>query len=138
MVWSVRYRQHMWLGAASLLVIAATLLYQSFGDALIGAVAGAATPSRTATELRLSVREFAFDPGTLRLSAGQSATLHFVNAGRIQHILVIPAADVRLPVDAGQSDSVEVGFTRPGTYTFSCEIPDHRDVGMTGRIIVSP
>jgi uncharacterized cupredoxin-like copper-binding protein len=27
-------------------------------------------------------------------------------------------------------------FTKPGTFEFACLIPDHRDYGMTGRVIV--
>jgi uncharacterized cupredoxin-like copper-binding protein len=146
MPWTLRYRQHLWVGSISAVVIAATLTVQALSDSAAkvttATTAAIATTSMASqgeppVELQLTVREFNFEPANLRLAAGRHATLHFANAGRIQHILVIPEAGVRLPVAPGQSDSADVAFDRPGTYGFSCEIPDHRDVGMLGKVIVT-
>jgi uncharacterized cupredoxin-like copper-binding protein len=146
MLWTLRYRQHLWVGSISAVVIAATLAVQALSDsaakvstttnAAIGTTASISQVEQP-VELQLTVREWSFDPPTLRLAAGRHTTLHFANAGRIQHILVIPEAGVRLPMAAGQSDSADVFFDRPGTYSFSCEIPDHKDVGMLGKVVVS-
>jgi plastocyanin len=147
MPWTLRYRQHLWVGSISAVVIAATLAVQAMSDS--AALVRGATSATIATssmapqgdppvDLQLTVREWTFEPVNLRLPAGRQATLHFANAGRLQHILVIPEAGVRLPVAPGQSDFADVAFDRPGTYTFSCEILDHKDLGMFGKVVVTP
>jgi plastocyanin len=147
MPWTLRYRQHLWVGSISAVVIAATLAVQAMSGSAIRltpatttAIDTSATASQAAeppVELQLTVREWNFGPANLRLSAGRHATLRFANAGQLQHILVIPEAGVRLPVAPGQSDVADVSFDKPGTYAFSCEIPDHKDLGMVGKVVVS-
>jgi uncharacterized cupredoxin-like copper-binding protein len=146
MPWTLRYRQHLWVGSMTAAVIAATLGVQALSDSAArvttAATAAIATTSIASqvdppVELQLTAREWSFESGNLRVAAGRHATLRFANAGRLQHILVIPEAGVRLPVAPGQSEFADVAFDRPGTYGFSCEIPDHRDVGMVGKVIVT-
>ncbi len=80
--------------------------------------------------------EFKFDPATINAAPGQTINLTVRNAGSIQHTWVLPAANVKLTIDPGQS--VTKTFTAPaaGTYVIECDIPGHKEAGMVGQLIV--
>ncbi len=78
-----------------------------------------------------------FDTDTLDSQAG-SVTIDFDNPASIQHDVVIAkGSDV-----IAKSDLVSDGTTsvsadlQPGTYTFYCDVPGHREAGMEGSLTV--
>ena len=96
-------------------------------------------------EVRLS--SFDFDPGTLRLPAGQPVVLRLVNTGRGGHNFAAPqffaaAASVAGPVRRGAVEvpsrqTVEVRLVpRRGSYRLRCTHTLHSTLGMNGRILV--
>lgn len=71
-----------------------------------------------------------------RLSAG-STTVELVNEGDLQHTVTIEELDDETVVDAAGGETVTGDVElEPGTYTYYCEVPGHRDAGMEGTLEV--
>ena len=90
---------------------------------------GAAEPQ----EVSVSAMEFAFEPGSLSVTAGSPVTVTLENAGQAPHDFVIDGFDFGLLTDPGDSNSDTETF-EAGTYTFYCSIPGHREAGMEGTL----
>jgi plastocyanin len=101
--------------------------------ALIGA--GVAYAQAAAT---VGMVDYAFQPATLTVAPG-SVTFDLRNDGRFPHNMQIEGmAEPLLATDltAGQSGSATVTLV-PGTYTFWCPVPGHRERGMEGTLVVA-
>lgn len=59
------------------------------------------------------------------------------NQGEVRHTWTIEGmeSDVMLDANSGQTDSGTVDL-EPGTYTFYCDVPGHREAGMEGTLTV--
>ncbi len=86
--------------------------------------------------------ELAADPGgalsydktSLEASAGE-ATIVLTNDSSVEHDVRIEELDVGTDVITEGTDSVTVTL-EPGTYTFFCSVPGHREAGMEGTLTV--
>lgn len=110
-------------------------------------------------EVKLTATEFSFTPKDVTLTAGQPVHLTVVNAGKVSHDIKssIPISDLKyirasndtseqqanaakgiLDVDFDAGTTAEVTFTptKAGTYTFFCDVPGHKEAGMTGSFVV--
>ncbi len=77
-----------------------------------------------------------FSPGDLEVAEGE-VTLAIANQDAFEHDFTIDELDVQLVM--GANETVEGTFEAiPGTYTFYCSIPGHREAGMEGTITVLP
>ncbi len=83
--------------------------------------------------------QLAFVQKTLTAPAG-SDTFVLTNDAPVPHNLAIEGNGV----EAGPSDTIQGGGTaeltvdlQPGTYTFYCEVPGHREAGMEGTLTVN-
>lgn len=82
---------------------------------------------------------FAFDQNQLNTSAG-SVTINFDNPASISHDVVVENQQGN---EVGKTDLVSQGETsttvdlQPGTYTFFCDVPGHREGGMEGTLTVN-
>lgn len=97
-----------------------------------------------------------FDPGTLKVKAGETVRFLVVNQGRLEHELVIGTADelkthaeqmqampdmahddpsmIRLA--PGQRGGIVWQFDKAGAVSYACLIPGHMEAGMVGRVDV--
>ncbi len=79
-----------------------------------------------------------FDKSSLSASAGK-VTVDFTNSSSVPHNLTIAASGGQVvgatPTFQGGSKSLSVTL-KPGTYTFYCSVPGHRQAGMQGTLIV--
>jgi len=88
-------------------------------------------------EVRIVSTEFKYAPSTVRIAAGRAVTLILDNSGaETEHGLFVPALGFRLQVKAGGIARRNIVFEKPGEYEFTCDLPGHRDAGMTGTLIV--
>lgn len=91
----------------------------------------------TTLNLEASATALAYDTTKLSAKAGK-VTIDFKNPSPIPHNVVIEENGKELagfePVAEGEeSESAEL---KPGTYTFFCSVPGHRQAGMEGTLTV--
>jgi plastocyanin len=81
----------------------------------------------------------AFDQDTVNAQAG-TVTVNFDNPSAVPHDVVI---EDESGTEIGKTDLVDGGVTstsvelQPGTYTFFCDVPGHREGGMEGTLTVN-
>jgi uncharacterized cupredoxin-like copper-binding protein len=68
-------------------------------------------------------------------------TIEFMNASPVEHNLTIEEASKKVvgatPTFVGGKRSLTLKLA-PGTYTFFCSVPGHRQAGMEGKLKVVP
>jgi plastocyanin len=79
-----------------------------------------------------------FDRADLRARVGETVALRLANTDTQVHSFDIDAFDVHVPIPTGTPALALFRPTTPGTYTFYCHIPGHREAGMVGTLIVEP
>lgn len=88
-------------------------------------------------EIVVSGSEFKFSPASISLTKGETAKITFKNTGSLSHNLVIGEfRTATKTIGAGQEDSITVTAGKTGTYTFYCEVGNHRQQGMKGKVEV--
>ncbi|MDR7466780.1 MAG: cupredoxin domain-containing protein [Armatimonadota bacterium] len=98
----------------------------------------AATPIAGADREIVSLVDFGFRPGQIRVRAGGPVNLELVNEGRVRHDLTIPALGFRAVVGPGQRVTAGLAGAQAGDYEVYCSVPGHREAGMVGRLVVIP
>lgn len=98
--------------------------------------AAASGPGGT-VQLAADPTDLAYDAQTLTSKPGK-VTIDFTNPAPLEHDVAIEAdgkelADSELIAESETSVSAELA---PGTYTFYCTVPGHREAGMEGTLTV--
>ncbi|HEY4689135.1 MAG TPA: cupredoxin domain-containing protein [Anaerolineae bacterium] len=109
--------------------------------ALSGCNGGSAgTPASKAFSVEAT--EFAFSPNAFTAKVGDEITFNITNKGTIEHNFVLfdPSGKEigRAAIAIGQSTSVKIKPAAAGEYLIECDIPGHKDAGMTAKLTVSP
>jgi len=91
----------------------------------------------TTLQIEASETELAYNTTELSAKAGK-VTIDFKNPAALEHNVVIEQEGKELagfePIAEGEeSESAEL---KPGTYTFYCSVPGHREAGMEGTLAV--
>lgn len=130
-------------------------VFPVFLAVLLSACAG----GQSVSKVTVTMSEFAFEPASITVTAGQPVEITLVNEGAIEHdfaIEVIPAKDVstegsmsghdssdqhaefdlHTATGSGETSVLRFTPTQPGTYKIICSVPGHLDAGMTGELIV--
>jgi plastocyanin len=98
---------------------------------------GGGAEATTTLQLAASPTELAFDKESLTAKAGK-VTIDFTNPSPIPHNVVIEQNGKELsgfePIAEGKES--ETAELKPGTYTFFCSVPGHREAGMEGTLTV--
>jgi nitrite reductase (NO-forming) len=81
---------------------------------------------------------FAFDRTELRAKVGETVALRLENQDTNAHSFDIDQFTVHTLLPAGATSLALFTASTPGTYTFYCSIPGHREAGMVGTLIVEP
>lgn len=91
----------------------------------------------TTLQLEASETALAFDTTQLSAKAGK-VTIDFTNPSALEHNVVIEQNGKELagfePIAKGEES--ETANLQPGTYTFFCSVPGHREAGMEGTLTV--
>lgn len=127
---------------------------------LLAGCAGAGASQAAATEITVEATDFAYNPVSVTVPAGQPVTLTLNNTGAVEHDFVVdkinvsdvqasdtgPAAhhqmgdapEYDLHFFARAGDTAVLNFTalEPGTYEIFCSIEGHKEAGMIGQLIV--
>ena len=88
--------------------------------------------------IAVTATEFTFDPAVVTLKAGQTVTIHFTNAGTMEHTLTIP--DFHLSTGGIlPGHSRDLTFTAPaaaGSHKALCAMGGHEQLGMVASVVV--
>jgi uncharacterized cupredoxin-like copper-binding protein len=110
-------------------------------------------PSRT---VEVDMSEMKYAPSSIEVKRGEQIRFVIRNVGKEDHEFLLATTKENLKhaeemkkhphmehdepnaVRLAPQKSAEIlwRFTKAGTFEYSCLIPDHRDYGMTGRVIV--
>jgi plastocyanin len=102
-----------------------------------GATAGVSAEALAQLPALMSARD-TFDRAELRTKVGETVALRLENSDTETHYFDIDAFDVHVPMPAGRPALALFTPTAAGSYTFYCHVPDHREAGMVGTLIVEP
>jgi plastocyanin len=110
--------------------------------ATTGSPAPASSPAAGATtKLKLAANpagQLAYNTKQLSAKAG-TVTIEMTNMSPIEHDVAVSEGSKivgQTPIFSGGSKSVTLKL-KPGTYTFFCTVPGHRQAGMEGTLSVS-
>ncbi len=132
-----------------------------FGLLLFLLLVGCSTNSQPGAAITVNVGEFAYDPATITVSAGQAVILTIKNNGAVEHDFVVEKInasdiqgnmeshdghmandmgqmnyDLHVSIAPGESAVLKFTPTEAGTYEFFCTVAGHKEAGMTGALTV--
>jgi plastocyanin len=106
--------------------------------ALVTTACQSASGSKT-VNVTLMTTEFKFSPDTINAKVGDRVQVTLDNTkGTLKHNIKQADLNIDAAVEAGQKTTFEFTATKAGTFDFVCDVPGHKDAGMTGKIIVQP
>ena len=136
-----------WRPAALGLLAAMSLLMAACGGSDTGTPAAskaASTPapntSGSAGGLSLAPKgdQLMFDTSNLNAKAGK-VTINFTNDSSLTHDVVLTNSSNKILGQTPEFDGGTKSFSatlKPGTYTYYCSVPGHREAGMQGTLTV--
>ena len=125
-------------------MISKSVIARAFGGlalslALAACSSGTATPAGGVSLNVAGSDSFKFEPAALTAKVGQVVTVNLQNKGNLDHSFVIDELNVKLEtVKAGTTQGVTFTPGTAGTYMFYCDVPGHKEAGMTGTLTVGP
>jgi plastocyanin len=128
-------------GTASAL-LAAVVLAGCGGGGGSGAAGGKAVTLKPGQPLRVSAREYGFDPKGVTIEArgrNVSVPIALHNSGVLGHDLIVERGGKQVggtTVITGGNDASATVKLQPGSYTFFCDVGDHAQLGMKGTLTV--
>lgn len=113
-------------------------------------------PRKPARTIEIAMSEMAFEPYRIEVKRGEQIRFVLRNVGTEDHEFLLATTKENLKhaelmkkyprMEHDEPNGVRVApkktaeilwkFTKAGTFEYSCLIPDHREYGMTGRVIV--
>ncbi len=112
-------------------VLAAIVAFRS-GDSADAAVEGGSTENQVAS---FSLSEFAIE-GSTEIGSGP-AQFEVTNEGSVVHNLALEGGTATSDLNAGESETLDVGVLAPGSYVVFCSIAGHREAGMEATLTVT-
>jgi plastocyanin len=79
-----------------------------------------------------------FEQAELRARVGQTVALRLENRDTQTHSFDIDAFNVHVAMPSSMPALALFTPSTPGSYTFYCSVPGHREAGMVGTLIVEP
>ncbi len=120
-------------------VVTALLTLAACGgdDVETGKVNGVAggKPTADAREVSVDASNFQFDPDELKISANEEIALDLKSEDG-PHDFAVDGLGLVADVGAGGDTVQRLRIDQPGSYTFFCTLPGHRDGGMEGTLTV--
>jgi uncharacterized cupredoxin-like copper-binding protein len=116
----------------------------------------AGDPKRPARTVEVEMREMEYLPSKIEVKRGEQIRFVIHNTGTEAHEFLLATTEENLKheavmrkhpdmehdepnglrIAAKQSGEILWKFSKPGTFEYACLIPDHREYGMTGKVIV--
>jgi uncharacterized cupredoxin-like copper-binding protein len=124
------------------------------GDSYSAGEAG--DPNQPARIIEVEMREMEYLPPKIEVKRGEQIRFVIHNTGTEAHEFLLATTEENLKheavmrkhpnmehdepnglrIAAKQTGEILWKFSKPGTFEYACLIPDHREYGMTGKVIV--
>ena len=109
------------------------------GQLGVAAMPAPSAPSKSA--LTFAASEFKFSPNSATAAPDGPGSITLNNTGTVEHTWVLLAKDgktevVKVTVKPGATGNADFSVPGPGTYQFICDVPGHKESGMTGTLTV--
>lgn len=102
-----------------------------------GASAGVSAETLASLPALISVNH-QFDQPELRATVGETVALRLENQDAAGHSFDIDELGLHVSMPPGQPALALFQAGTPGTYTYYCGVPGHREAGMVGTLVVEP
>jgi FtsP/CotA-like multicopper oxidase with cupredoxin domain len=89
-----------------------------------------------AQSLAIVASDLKFDTRELRVAGPGEVKVRLENRGLIEHDFSLEGVRGKVYARPGATAEGAFKLDRPGTYTFYCSIPGHREAGMSGTLVV--
>lgn len=105
---------------------------------LVVSVAVAAGLAGTAPKVvKVTAKEFAFEPKEVKVKAGQPVKLVLENKGVIEHDIVVEKLGLKTStIQPGKTAELTFTPKAKGRYPIACSVPGHKEAGMTATLVV--
>lgn len=105
------------------------------------AACGGGSSAQPPGSTKVTMTEYSFSPSSISVPHGK-AVFFLVNAGTVSHdMVIVDASSNRVSgselISAGDSFVFTVDNLAAGSYTFYCDQPGHKDLGMHGTLTVT-
>lgn len=77
-----------------------------------------------------------FEQAALHATVGETVALRFENPHAAPHAFRVDELGVDVAIAPGEQGLILFKPEQPGSYTFYCSVPGHREAGMLGRLVV--
>jgi plastocyanin len=126
------------LSVSACALVAALALGACGGDDVetgqVNGVAGG-KPTAGAREVKVEASNFEFDPDKITIDAQEEIALD-LKSNDNPHDFAVEGLGLIADVGAGDDSVQRLRIDQPGSYTFFCTLPGHRDGGMEGTLVV--
>ncbi len=99
--------------------------------------AAGVSPGVLASLPAVTAQNIKFSPTALTARVGETVALQLVNRDSTPHTFTIDALQVNVAMPPGKTVLALFRPTSSGVYTFYCDVPGHRDSGMSGTLTVT-
>ena len=89
-----------------------------------------------AGSIKVEGGKFYFKPNEIRVKKGEKVKIIFTNAEGLHDFVIDEFAVKTDRISDGQTTEVEFTPDKTGTFEFYCSVPNHRQMGMKGNLIV--
>jgi FtsP/CotA-like multicopper oxidase with cupredoxin domain/plastocyanin len=114
----------------------AAFLLAALGLVAVVATGGSSATTAGAEPVAVTLSEFKITPSTISAPAGP-VKLKVANTGSVAHNLTIAALNKKTAdLNAGATDTLDLGTLKEGTYEVICNVPGHADSGMKATLVV--
>lgn len=97
---------------------------------------GSADASAGPADIKVTAKEYRFEPADLVVDAGKPYVVEVENIGSIPHDLTVRKGDFKLTVSRNKTARKTLTVDQPGTYEIYCSLPGHKSAGMHGELTV--
>ena len=115
------------------------MLFRSILTAAVTPASASGVSTETLAALpALTAANHQFGQAELHARTGETVALRLENADTAGHSFDIDELGLHVSMPPGEPALALFTAGAPGTYTFYCGVPGHREAGMVGTLIVEP
>jgi plastocyanin len=91
--------------------------------------------STPAPSFSIILSDILYLPNSLTITGNRPVNLTLANTGQARHSFNIDALSIHVELEPGEMTTVTV-VGPAGTYEFYCDVPGHREAGMSGQLVI--